>query len=527
MSLDCCTRFAVPGMSSAVEDSSGGPQPRPRPRRLRELPGPLGRLPIRWRLGVTSAALTLFILMGFAVLVGALTTRYVQQNFSRRVASTADELAGYVSERSTFMAPVLRGAGGVRCPDAHTLADLALSEHAVIRYLLPEGTLLCQTPGAPDLGPPGTRSDGFQGYRVENRSIPIVLELADGRQYPSYARAILQYARRDDETAGTLTRVRLFLIVGVLAGAGLALLAGLTIGRRAMVPISRLTARASEIERTRDPRGRMPHPAADDEVAELARTLERMLAALDAARSETESALDRQRAFVADASHELRTPLTSVLANLELLEDELRGEQRETAEAALRSSRRMRRLVGDLLLLARADTGRAAPRGRVLLDSVLADAAAELAPVAAEHQIELDLLPTPVLGVRDELHRLALNLLENALRHTPPGTAVRAAVRRDGPEVVLEVSDDGPGVPPELAGSLFERFVRGRGERGGSSGLGLSIVRAVSRSHGGDVTLAPPGPGRGARFVVRLPAAATAVRSPDAAHQTPGAVAAG
>src|SRR6476659_650959 len=125
-----------------------------------------------------------------------------------------------------------------------------------------------------------------------------------------------------------------------------------------MAPIAELTTAAREVERTRDPGGRrLPHPEADDEVAELARTLEDMLEALDASRAETEGMLARQRSFVADASHELRTPLTSVLANLELLADE----QGEAARAALRSSQRMRRLVADLLLLARADAGRVRP----------------------------------------------------------------------------------------------------------------------------------------------------------------------
>ena len=142
----------------------------------------------------------------------------------------------------------------------------------------------------------------------------------------------------------------------------LALLAGLAIAQRAMAPIAELTdAAARDRAHARPQPARCPSPEADDEVAELARTLEGMLAALDAARGETEAMLARQREFVADASHELRTPLTSVLANLELLAEELDGEQAETAEAALRSSRRMRRLVGDLLLLARADAARVAP----------------------------------------------------------------------------------------------------------------------------------------------------------------------
>src|SRR5256886_3249568 len=108
-----------------------------------------------------------------------------------------------------------------------------------------------------------------------------------------------------------------------------------------------------------------------------------MLRALDAARAETEGALSRQREFVADASHELRTPLTSILANLELLEAELSGEEREMADSALRSSRRMRRLVADLLLLARADAGREGVRGDGDPSAVVREAAAQAAPLVA------------------------------------------------------------------------------------------------------------------------------------------------
>ena len=156
--------------------------------------------------------------------------------------------------------------------------------------------------------------------------------------------------------------------------------------------------------RTRDPDVTLPRPQANDEVSDLAITLEDMLRELSAARGETEATLDRQREFVADASHELRTLLTSILANLELLESELGGEQREMAESALRSSRRMRRLVGDLLLLARADAGREAPRRAVDLAAVAGEAAAEAGALSSETR-SLD-LPGPVMieGVADDLH---------------------------------------------------------------------------------------------------------------------------
>src|SRR5256885_3875937 len=160
-----------------------------------------------------------------------------------------------------------------------------------------------------------------------------------------------------------------------------------------------------------------------------------MLAELDQARGETQFARDRQRQFVADASHELRTPLTSILANLELLASELEGEDAEIAGSALRSSRRMRRLVADLLLLARADAGREARREPVNAGAVVREAAGEAAPLARGHGLTVDVQPGASLVVEapgDELHRLVLNLIQNALVHTPPGTAVDARARRDG-----------------------------------------------------------------------------------------------
>ena len=232
-----------------------------------------------------------------------------------------------------------------------------------------------------------------------------------------------------------------------------------------------------------------------------------MLGALDRRATETEAALARQREFVADASHELRTPLTSVLANLELLEEELEGEQRETAASALRSSRRMRRLVADLLLLARADAGREAPhRPSTCPRSSPTPPPSSSRWRATTRSRSPRRAAREVDGARDELHRLVLNLMENALRHTDPGTAVEATVERRNGEIVLAVEDDGPGIPPELHEKVFERFFRGTGDRSGSSGLGLSIVRAVADSHRGSVRLEQPLDGRGARFVVRIPA---------------------
>jgi signal transduction histidine kinase len=448
-----------------------------------------------------SAALTFVILASFASIVGVLTTRQVRGQFNDEVRSAADQLQQGLDGKLHYNGLNLN----CKSTTVH-LNDYASAEHAQIRIFdhdelqctqdqvrakAPFDIRLFTSPPDPNVG-----SFTENGYRIAVRTLAI---------QPIDNNAELLYARPLSDVDHTLARVQFFLLLGVFGGTILALLAGLATAQRATRPIAELTLAAREIERTRDPSLHIPHPEASDEIAELASTLEGMLGALDAARGETEAMLDRQREFVADASHELRTPLTSVLANLELLTEELSGEQAETAEAALRSTRRMRRLVGDLLLLARADAKRVQPHWPTDLAEVLTEAAAELGPVADDHELIIDANHAVVAGARDDLHRLVLNLLENAVRHTPKGTNVRAATFAGDGDAVLVVEDDGPGIPPELGHRVFERFVRSGRDGGRGSGLGLAIVSAVAESHDGSVALEEPAGGTGTRFVIRIP----------------------
>jgi len=470
-------------------------------------------LPIRWKLAITSAALTFAILTLFAVVIGLFAGRQVRAGFDDDLRVAANDLQQKAEIGvNAFGDLEVRGI-------TRDLIQAAGAGDARIRIINRKGT--AATPG-PDLGPPSggrrTRTYDHGPYRVV--SVPLMSPSGGGDPV-----AYLQYAKPRTNPEHTTKEIRLFLTGGVLAGALLALIAGLAIARRAMRPIASLTQAAREVTRTRDPAVReLPKPDADDEVADLARTLEEMLMALDSSRSETEAALSRQREFVADASHELRTPLTSVLSNLELLQSTLHGEDAEIAESALRSSRRMRRLVADLLLLARADAGRVATRQSVDLRKVVSDAAGEAMPLAAAHQLSVSLAngdstPPVVNGSPDDLHRLVLNLIENALRHTPEGTTVDVSVETVDGQAVLRVADDGPGIPEELRARIFDRFVRGGGDtyggaRHGGSGLGLAIVKAVAESHDGTVELSAPGDEPGTAFVVRLPLVRTAVPEP-------------
>ena len=453
--------------------------------------------PVRWRLAAVSAGLTLAILLVFGAVIGQVATSRIRDDFNREVNDAAQTLA---REFRIVYTP-LGTFSGKQGPQ---LDDFVRPDGASARVLDVNGNLIEESEGASSMGPPSSGLSSRGELRVATAVITN-----EGSEITGY----VQYGRSIAHVESTIDRLWLFIAAGILAGTLFASLAGVAIAARAMRPISSLTASARQIAATGDPSSHMPDPKVEDEVGELARTLEQMLRSLDAARAEREAALKKQREFVADASHELRTPLTSVLANLELLQASLReprqDEDRAMVDSALRSSRRMSRLVADLLLLARADAGRVGKHRPCDLAEVAGNAAAEVAPVLGERQLEVDNeKPLPVNGNPDELHRLVLNLLDNAGRYTPPGARIELSLCERNGEAVLEVADDGPGIPARLRAQVFDRFVRGDGPAdtavGSGSGLGLAIVRAVAAAHGGTVEVSEAESG-GALFRVRLP----------------------
>jgi signal transduction histidine kinase len=455
--------------------------------------------PVRWRLAAVSSGLTLLILLLFGGAIGQIATQRIRDDFNNEVRSAVQILSSELQiNYPTFGEPEL-----TRSPQ---LDAFVLPDDASVRVFDANGGLIEQSTGAEGLGPPRAGITDHGGMRVATERIN-----AESGQTTGF----VQYGRSLDHVESTINRVWFLIAAGILAGTLLASLAGVAIASRAMRPVSSLTATAREIAMTRDPSQRMPEPPVDDEVGELAETLDQMLRSLDEARTEREGAMQRQREFVADASHELRTPLTSVLANLELLQASLRaadqGEDREMIDSALRSSRRMNRLIGDLLLLARADAGRLDVHRRCDLAEIAGEAAAEAAPLMGERELVVDNdKALRVEGSPDELHRMVLNLLDNAAHHTPPRARVELSLRADGGDALLEVADDGPGIPAELRDQVFRRFVRGSGPSdtapGTGTGLGLAIVSAVADSHGGSVEVTDSSSG-GALFRARIPLA--------------------
>ncbi len=453
--------------------------------------------PVRWRLAGVSAGLTLAILLVFGAIIGQLATSRIRDDFNREVRDAAQALA---AEFRIVYTPL----GTLSLQRGPELDDFVRPDGASARIYDVNLTQVKQSTGAAPLGPLSPGLSSFGEMRVA--TAPITNEAGTTTGFVQYGRSVAH-------VDSTVDRLWLFVVAGILGGTLFACLAGVAIAARAMRPISALTATAREVADTGDPSGHMPDPKVEDEVGELARTLEQMLRSLDDARAEREAALRKQREFVADASHELRTPLTSVLANLELLQASLeqpsQEDERAMVDSALRSSKRMSRLVADLLLLARADAGRVSQRRSCDLAEIGRDAAAEVLPLLGDRELTVEADEAlPLDGNPDELHRLVLNLLDNAARHTPAGARIELRLRRRGREAELEVADDGPGIPPELRGQVFDRFVRGEGPAdtavGAGSGLGLAIVRAVAGSHRGSVEVAES-PSGGALFRIRLP----------------------
>lgn len=483
--------------------------------------------------------------MLFAVGVGRFTAERVRSDFDTQTAARFDAIRSQLDLR--LNQTTLQFSLGANVDSLRGDRDTQIAVYVGV----PNGWVLAgETDDAADLGLPGSKVDAINGIEIEARRFqqPVIdaetgrqisrttatLNLYEGPQVlgqqaigqaPYYTTVEVRMGRDDSSVLHTTRRIWGALGIGVLLGTLLALVAGLAVGQRAMRPVKRMTSTARHIARTRDLDAKMPTPRVNDEIAELAGTLQDMLDELAVAQAKVDASLQSQRDFIADASHELRTPLTSVQANLELLAVTTQGDDREAVASALRSSRRMKLLVSDLLLLARMDAQRQATRAPIELDRAIVEAIDELEPQIGGHVLDVELQPVVVHGVRDELVRMVANLVGNALRHTPNGTTIRIRLRATGPRGELVVEDDGPGIPADLRGRIFERFVRRGGESAGSTGIGLAIVRAAAQHHGGDARFEPVHPdGSGARFVVtfRVQDGADGVSAPDGATSEAG-----
>lgn len=311
----------------------------------------------------------------------------------------------------------------------------------------------------------------------------------------------------------TLSEARLAAIIAIPLTLLLGALGGSLLARRSLRPMVTMSHHAARIGAT-NLGERLPIANPNDEVGRLATVINALLARLERAFAE-------QRQFMADASHELRTPVAVVQHEASLALSRAgrdAAEYEDSLHVVRDAGRRMRRLVDDLFLLARADAGELPVRREALyLNDVVSDSARQVRSLAEARGVcvEVATMPeAPTMGDESLLSRVVINLLDNAIKYSPSGTCATVGLDANALEYFVWVEDNGPGIPEDVQPHVFERFVRADQSRArdaetltSGAGLGLAIARWIAEAHGGRLELARSGPS-GTRFVLRLPVVA-------------------
>ena len=406
----------------------------------------------------------------------------------------------------------IMATGSTRIPTTYSLVIM----NAEGRPMLTVDSTVVQA--HPDVAPIAIDDERVDGEPFTVRSGPgdvqwrvLAGQLSDGRT--TFALAI-PLTSVNETVRRMVVMAGLFGMAAILTAAATGSLAV----RRAFRPLREIEDTAEAIA-AGDLTRRIPTHAADDEVASLSRSLNAMLAQIETSFAAREQSEERMRQFVADASHELRTPLATVRGYAELYRQGAitAPDALDTAMGRIESeAARMSGLVEDLLTLARLDETPDLTVRPLDLTVLAGDAVADTHVREPERRITLHGLDGPLgpvhaLGDEAALRQVLVNLVGNAVRHTPAGTPIEVTVGYADDMAVIEVRDHGPGIPREEAGKVFQRFYRSDPSRGrsggGGNGLGLAIVSALVGHHGGRVGVTET-PGGGATFVVQIPRAA-------------------
>jgi two-component system OmpR family sensor kinase len=485
------------------------------------------RVPLRARLVAILLVALLVALVATAAATQAALRGYLVAQVDSQLRDDAVDAAAIA-----YNPPTNRFGGGPR-PLRGYIAEFRTPSGQ--SRVVPAGA--ADLPTFPVLSAEDVDARNFQPYSITSPSglqyRAVALTLIDRQTNDVVAYAQVAYPLTGVE--GSVAQLRTFVLgFGGLVVLVCALLGWLAI-RRSFAPLVEVEETAAAIA-AGDLSRRIPERPASTEVGRLTGSLNGMLTQIESAFRAREASEARTRRFAADASHELRTPLASIRGFAELYRHGAvpPGEIPRTMRRIEDEATRMGGLVEDLLLLARLDERRPARAQPVDLVVLAGDAVHDVRGLDPGRPVRLTGLqpgagPVPAVVVGDEggLRQVVTNLVANAVRHTPPGTPVEVAVgvepgseAESGPEAnrsgraVLEVRDHGTGLPPEEAGKVFERFYRVDSSRrrgtGGGSGLGLSIVSAVTTAHGGTVDVRTT-PGGGATFRVVLPLPATSV----------------
>lgn len=395
-------------------------------------------------------------------------------------------------------------------PDDQPFKDLR--EREIVRVLDPQGDLVVSPLGS--AGEPLPLSAEGRGA-LEAHASWWEISSETGERLFIYNRPVIsqgqlvyivQAARSLHERDRSLSNLGLTLLIAGLVTTVIAFGIGWALSGAFLRPIHRITQTARAIENDNDLARRVNYSGPNDEVGQLATTFNSMLARLQSAYLRLSHSLKMQREFVADVSHELRTPLTTIRGNLALLQRKPalpHAEQDDILSDMVEESDRLIRLVNELLVLARADSGRSLVQEAVPLKPVIEEACRQARNLDQNREIAEHVQDATALGDRDAIKQVLLILLDNALKHT--GGAIEVSARPGDGDVEVQVRDQGPGMSPEVVERLFDRFYRGEEDPGVPGfGLGLSIAKALVEGQGGRITIESE-PERGSAVLVRLP----------------------
>lgn len=460
------------------------------------------------------ARLTLWYVsaLALALLVGSVSI-YVL--LGRSLNSRVDDgLRALISIASTSLSNDLAEGQDITDAARSTAAELA-SEDQMVAIFSPEGALLADAGREPDLPAALPKTGVGLGqaptlYTVSESDEPDDRHRIAVQQIeltPSGVRYIVMTSNSLEAIDDDLQSLRDVLLLVVPLMVGVAAVGGWLLARHSLAPVMQMADRARRIS-GEQVIGRLPVANPRDELGRLAETFNELLDRLGAS-------LNQQRQFMADASHELRTPVTTARTAASVaLQQPHRDEHdyRETLEIVEQQTTRLSRIVEEMFLLARADAGQTPlHKTRMYLDEVLVEVARSARVLSLPHQINIEIsgdTSAAMLGDEDLIRRLFVNLLDNAVRHSPERSTVRVALRRAGANYEATVTDEGSGIPAHAHAAIFERFYRGdvsRSRHQGSdgAGLGLALARWIARAHGGDVVLAGSSPS-GSTFIVTL-----------------------
>ncbi len=451
--------------------------------------------PLAWLVAAGYLACLALTLVMLALVMRHMVARYLWASTQARLIQQARTSLG-LTEAGREQRPALDDLAA-RSPQE--VVGILARAGMTARILDREGRTLAQAgpdvavmplPGAQQLaqvrrGGPGRRRPGSPAWLAETpRRRMLVMLLPLG--HPRHASNLLQLGspwRFVEELNTELGRLLLWTILGsALLGVGASLLVGRLLAR----PLQRLAQTARRVAEG-DLSARTGLPGGRSEIRAVASAFDDMVSRL-------EESFTAQKRFVADASHELKTPLTAIAGMAELLEQATPDERRRALATLQREVSRMSRLVEELLTLSRTEEGPATgPRVAFDAAEMLAEVADSAALLAPAHPLEVRVPgPLRLVGDREALARAVRNLVDNAVKHSPPGSAVTLEGLGEPGEVHLRVRDRGPGIAAGDLPHVFDRFYRAdrsRSRQTGGSGLGLAIVRAVVEAHGGRATL--------------------------------------